>query len=201
MGGGADGVLQSAALDTATSIATFTLTTGGTVTLDLSPLAGAQAVATDATVDGDGTAGDPLSIASYAGGAIASLAVNYTSQAFDVTHLDGTTASVSFTDIPAFRGVGGDTFTGASTFAFGDSAIVDSILYVYTDTSPSDYTPTTISSKQSLPPRSDPRRYRPTRYRTDCDGRCGRAVAHPYRLGAGRVGDAGRRRNAYRPYG
>ena len=146
MGGGADGVLQSAALDTATSIATFTLTTGGTVTLDLSPLAGAQAVVTDATVDGDGTAGDPLSIAAYAGGAIASLAVNYTSQAFDVTHLDGTTASVSFTDIPAFRGVGGDTFTGASTFAFGDSAIVDSILYVYTDTSPSDYTPTTISA-------------------------------------------------------
>ena len=59
MGGGADGVLQSAVLDSATSIATFTLTTGGTVTLDLSPLAGAQAVVTDATVDRGRNGGRP----------------------------------------------------------------------------------------------------------------------------------------------
>ena len=145
MGGMADGVLQSAALDATTGIATFTLTTGGTVTLDLSPLQGST-VSTDSTISGTGAAADPLSVGTYAGPAIATIAADFAARQFTFTHLSGLTSTLNFEDIETFHGVGGDTFTTDATFHFGDSAIVGSLLYIYIQDSGASFNPTTITT-------------------------------------------------------
>ena len=143
-GGGTDGVLQSAALDSTTGLATFTLTTSGTVTLDLSPLLGTN-VFTDSSITGTGAdSANALSAVGYAGPAITSVAANYVTRQFTFTHINATTTQLAFTDIPSFYGVGGDTFTTGHTFFTGDSAIVGSRLYIYNHATSAVYDPVTI---------------------------------------------------------
>ena len=63
---------------------------------------------------------------------------------------DANQRTVPLGEIPRFRGVGGDTFIVSETFEFGDTAIVDSVLYVYTTRISNPHSPTTVPTSDDF---------------------------------------------------
>ena len=105
---------------------------------------GLSTVATDGTIDGDGSSGDPLSIGDYVGGALDSLSYRGPQRDLTFTTLGGTTVNVPITLISIFVGVSGDTFITNETFHFGDSCVIDETFYLYMHRVATSFSPTTV---------------------------------------------------------
>ena len=108
---------------------------------------GLSSVATDASLRGDGTTGDPLSAAEYAGGAFDSVSYISSSREFLFQALDSSQDQrLSLNFIGRFHGVGGDTFTTGQAFHFGDSCVVDDVYYFYTFLTSDSFSPSTVAA-------------------------------------------------------
>ena len=106
---------------------------------------GLTTVATDATISGDGSTGDPLSIASYVGPAFQSASYLANDRELFFQALDSAEDQrLPLTFIGILHGVGGDTFITNEAFHFGDSAIIGHLYYLYTHRVTANYSPTSI---------------------------------------------------------
>ena len=106
---------------------------------------GLSVVATDASVGGDGTSGNPLSIVNYAGDAFTSVSYLGPSHELLFQQADGSTDRVTLPSSGDFVGLGGDTYITNEEFGFGDYAVVDNTLYIYYGRNAASFTPTSIT--------------------------------------------------------
>ena len=106
---------------------------------------GLTVVATDASVGGDGTSGNPLSIVHYAGDAFTSVSYLGPSHELLFQQADGGTDRITLPSSGDFIGLGGDTYITNEEFGFGDYAVVDNTLYIYYGRNAASFTPTSIT--------------------------------------------------------
>ena len=106
---------------------------------------GLTVVATDASVGGDGTSGNPLSIVNYAGDAFTSVSYLGPSHELLFQQADGSTDRVTLPSSGDFVGLGADTYITNEEFGFGDYAVVDNTLYIYYGRNAASFTPTSIT--------------------------------------------------------